>query len=296
MSLKGMVTGGFLGDAFSLGAHWIYDLDEITSNFGIYNQVSEPLPGTFHKGKHKGDFTHYGDQSFMLLKYMSKNKGFEYEGFKEYWINEMKNYNGYKDKATKCSLEYFQKGYPYGYESMELGGAARIGSIIYFSENEEEALKNGIGQAQLTHTSFQSLLTTEFFIKLIYKMLSDKNIEEAIKSIIAEYKDENKQFSYLENAYLKAKENLELDYKEAIMNIGQTCNGCEAFPAILYFILKYDNFKEAEIANVNSGGDSAARGIIIGMIFGARDGEEALTKEWLAAMNKKSEIEEIIKK
>ena len=162
---------------------------------------------------------------------------------------------------------------------MELGGVARISSIIYFSKNEEEALKNGIKQAQVTHTSFQSLLTTEFFIKLIYKMLSDKNIEEAIKSIIAEYKDENKQFSYLENAYLKAKENLELDYKEAIMNIGQTCNGCEAFPAVLYFILKYDNFKDAEIANVNSGGDSAARGIIIGMIFGARDGEEALTKE-----------------
>ncbi len=165
MSLKGMVTGGFLGDTFSLGAHWIYDLDEITSNFGIYNQVSEPLPGTFHKGKHKGDFTHYGDQSFMLLKYMSENKEFDYEGFKEYWINEMKDYNGYKDKATKCSLEYFQKGYPYGYESMELGGVARIGSIIYFSKNEEEALKNGIEQAQLTHTSFQSLLTTEFFIK-----------------------------------------------------------------------------------------------------------------------------------
>ena len=43
----------------------------------------------------------------MLLKYISENKEFDYEGFKEYWINEMKDYNGYKDKATKCSLEYF---------------------------------------------------------------------------------------------------------------------------------------------------------------------------------------------
>ena len=296
MSLKGMITGGFLGDAFSLGAHWIYNLDEITSNFGIYNQVSEPLPNTFHKGKHKGDFTHYGDQAFMLLKYISENKGFDYEGFKEYWINEMENYNGYKDKAAKSSLEYFQEGYLFGYESTELGGVARIGSVIYFAKNEEEALKNGVEQSQVTHTSFQSLLLTEFFIKLIYKMLSHENIEESIKSIINEYKDENKQFSYLENAYLKAKENLSLDYREAIMNIGQTCDGNEAFPAVLYFILKYDNFKDAEIANVNSGGDSAARGMIIGMVFGARDGEETLPKEWLSAMNKKPEIEEFIKK
>lgn len=296
MSLKGMIMGGFLGDAFVLGAHWIYDLDKITSNFGIYDQVSEPLSETFHKGKHKGDFTHYGDQAFMLLEYTAKNKNFDYEEFKEYWINEMKSYKGYKDKAAKNSLEYFENGYLYGYESTELGGAARIGSIIYFAESEKEALKNGIEQSQVTHTSFQSLLLTEFFIKLIYKMLANEDIEESIKSIINEYKDTNKQYSYLENAYLKAKENLDYDYKRAIITIGQTCDGDEAFPAILYFILKYNNFKDAEIANANSGGDSATRGMIIGMIFGARDGEEFLVREWLSEMNKKSEIEKLIKK
>ena len=296
MSLKGMIMGGFLGDAFVLGAHWIYDLDKITSNFGIYDQVSEPLPDTFHKGKHKGDFTHYGDQAFMLLEYMVKNKGFSYEGFKEYWISEMMNYQGYKDKATKNSLEYFNNGYLYGYESTELGSVARIGPIIYFAKSEKEALKNGVEQSQVTHTSFQSLLLTEFFIKLIYKMLANGNIEESIKSIIDEYKDTSKQYSYLENAYLKAKEHLAYDYKDAIINIGQTCDSSEAFPAILYFILKYNNFKDAEIANANSGGDSASRGMIIGMIFGARDGEESLVREWLIEMNKKTEIENLIEK
>ena len=63
---KAMLLGSFLGDAFVLGAHWIYNVRMIEASFGDYTEPQEPLPDSYHKGKHLGDYTHYGDQALLL--------------------------------------------------------------------------------------------------------------------------------------------------------------------------------------------------------------------------------------
>jgi ADP-ribosylglycohydrolase len=39
-----------------------------------------------------------------------------------------------------------------------------------------------------------------------------------------------------------------------------------------------------------SGGDSAARGMMVGMVLGAHLGEKSLPHEWLSSMKKKDDI------
>ncbi len=82
-----------------------------------------------------------------------------------------------------------------------------------------------------------------------------------------------------------------VDPREMIPVFGQNCSGKSAFPSVMYFINRYeDDFEEALIENVAVGGDSAARGIVIGMILGAYHGEKTIPKDWLKDMKAYDEI------
>ena len=72
---RAMVLASFAGDALALGAHWIYETERIEKEFGKVENLCSPLADSYHPGKGKGDFTHYGDQSFHLLGYLASQKG-----------------------------------------------------------------------------------------------------------------------------------------------------------------------------------------------------------------------------
>ncbi len=61
--------------------------------------------------------------------------------------------------------------------------------------------------------------------------------------------------------------------KSEPIKIGKASPTEGALPSALYFAIKYQNDMEAAlIANANCGGDSAARGIVVGMLLGALPG------------------------
>ena len=67
--------------------------------------------------------------------------------------------------------------------------------------------------------------------------------------------------------------------------------------AALYFALRYENDPEAAlIANANCGGDSAARGIVIGMLLGALHTTSALPRDhrWARGLNALPRVEALI--
>lgn len=67
-----------------------------------------------------------------------------------------------------------------------------------------------------------------------------------------------------------------------------------ALPGALYFALKYqDSLEEALIANAGCGGDSAVRGMVIGMLLGAVHPRAAIPDRWLGALNSRSHVQEI---
>jgi ADP-ribosylglycohydrolase len=74
------------------------------------------------------------------------------------------------------------------------------------------------------------------------------------------------------------------------------CNGENAFLSSIYLILKYqDDFKKALLTNVQAGGDSAARGIMIGTILGAYHGIDVLPNDWKEDMKYFEKINSIKK-
>ena len=65
-----------------------------------------------------------------------------------------------------------------------------------------------------------------------------------------------------------------------------------ALPGALYFAMKYqDSLEEALIANAGCGGDSAVRGMVIGMLLGAFHPRTAIPERWLGALNSRPHVQ-----
>ena len=65
---EAMVMASFVADSLALGAHWIYDIERISESLGRVDSFLEPASNSYHSTKGKGEFTHYGDQAFILLE------------------------------------------------------------------------------------------------------------------------------------------------------------------------------------------------------------------------------------
>jgi ADP-ribosylglycohydrolase len=92
-------------------------------------------------------------------------------------------------------------------------------------------------------------------------------------------------------------DSIQADTREAIAEFGQMCEIDAAFPATIHLIMKYENdFKQGMIENVMAGGDSAGRGLLVGMVLGAHAGMEAIPEKWLKELTRHDRIAEALEK
>jgi hypothetical protein len=112
--------GGIIGDASSMGFHWLYDPDRIKAAGGDTPEFHDPDPSLYvgvspfvHHGKKAGDITQYGDQLLVMLKALAKNKGIfsqaEYEKEFASFFGPGGRYVGYIDRPTEMVLYNLKK-------------------------------------------------------------------------------------------------------------------------------------------------------------------------------------------
>jgi ADP-ribosylglycohydrolase len=71
----------------------------------------------------------------------------------------------------------------------------------------------------------------------------------------------------------------------------------DAFAGVVHLIAKYENdLEEALVQAVMAGGDSAGRGMVVGMVLGAHLGEEALPGHWVSDLQRRGEILDLLDK
>jgi ADP-ribosylglycohydrolase len=65
----------------------------------------------------------------------------------------------------------------------------------------------------------------------------------------------------------------------------------------VHLITKYENnLREGLIENAMAGGDSAGRGLIVGMVLGAHLGIEAIPQNWIDELKAHQEIIDLMEK
>ncbi len=263
------VYGAFVGDSIALGAHWIYDPAQIRSQFGKIEEFMAPLPGSYHEGKKKGHFTHYGDQILVLLESIARKGHFDLDDFATRWRELFDQYTGYIDQATKITLVNFSEGKPpesSGSFSDDLAGAGRIAPLLYAYKNDLSLLvKSAISQTVMTHNTPVLIKSAGFFARVGFLVLKGESPVSAIKEINAKYFSS----SELDRWVCQGMDSAGEDTISTIFRFGQSCHTPEAFPCVVHLICKYqDNFKKAMIDSVMAGGDSGGRNILVGMILG----------------------------
>jgi len=294
---KSMVLASFAADALSLGVHWIYNVNKIRDIYGRVEGYIKPMKGSYHEGKDAGDFTHYGDQTLVLLESLAECGGFDADDFSKRWRTLFEGYKGYVDGATRGALQNISNGLEpikAGSASNDLAGASRIAPVIYVYKNDEDAMVYAARtQTRMTHNHPRVIDAAEFFARVAFKVLHDTAPVQAIRELKKERWRDTQIGEWVENGLAA----LGMTPEKTIKQFGQSCHIPEAFPAVIHLIGKYENnLNEALIENVMAGGDSAARGMIVGMVLGAHSGKNNLREEWVKDLKRRKIITGLLEK
>ena len=288
---KAAVMASFAADSLALGVHWIYNTNVIDKKLGRVETLLKPEIASFHKGKEKGDFTHYGDQMMVLLDSVSATGDFDLGDFAHRWQSLFEDYNGYVDGATKETLKNFTAGKSpedAGSDSTDLGGAARIAPLLYRYRDDPDRLVSACReQTAMTHNNPVVLDSAAFFARVGGLVLNGSTPLTAMEQAAGDA-GLDASLRELIDAGVASREG---DTRKTIADFGQMCEADAAIPATVHLIARYEtDFKTALVENVMAGGDSSARGMLAGMVLGAYHGLSAIPKDWLTGLNQYDRI------
>jgi ADP-ribosylglycohydrolase len=139
----------------------------------------------------------------------------------------------------------------------------------------------------MTHNDPLTIDSAAFFARVAWLVLHGTSPAEAMNQVAQEYFTHGPIFGWVSEGLASIDKNS----VPSIAAFGQTCHTPDAFPGVVHLIARYESdLKEALIQSVMAGGDSAARGMIVGMVLGAYLGPGALPPQWLDDLHEKDRI------
>jgi len=264
--IENTILSALVCDRYSLGAHWVYNEEEL-KNLAIDWGELNPPQSLWHRGKQRGDLTHYGDHMLFLIEYIRKNGHFKKEEYYKYWCEKMQAYSGYVDASSRKALENIAAS------SEDLSICGRISPLLLCSETKEAFLNNVNAFISVTHNSKLALTAGSFFAEILWDSLRNANIT----ALIHKYKPKYPELQVWIDLAIEKKDAPSF---QTIREFGPACGIDGGFAGVVYLLLQNKSFKELMIENAKAGGDSSARGMVVAMILGHLDTTE-LPQEWL---------------
>ncbi len=291
--IRSAILASLAADSLSLGAHWEYDQDRIARLVGRVTDLLPPTLNDYHSGKGAGDQSHYGDQTLLLLRSVAGKGAFDLGDFAARWRGMMVGgYTGYMDKASREALVNFAAGRApdqTGAATNDFAGAARMAPLLAVLGSDEEGLVNAArAQTLMTHGSLVIADGAEFMARAAAALLRGADMRGAFDHAATARYAALPAEDWLAFADMSLSE----DTPAAIARFGQSCGMQGAFLGVVHVALKHEAAPEIGLVdNVMAGGDSCARGLAIGMLFGARHGLGWMPERWLAPLAARPEIE-----
>ena len=247
-----MVLGQFLGDAASLGVHWIYNTQEIERLHpeGLQG-FEEPAEGHYHAGKLAGDPTHYGDAAWVLLEALAGETTFNVATFGTAFVEKMdpgKGYSGYFDSASRGTLENFRNHHevsnqPYGFQEGadddQLATISVLAVLIAFYVARNGGLPEDrttlMEQVKiLTHVrqnNMRAVAYCQAHTRLLLELLAGRDIHSAFHHVEEQLDTDDKLDREVRR---KCREAFQLKHKDTVDAtdfLGQSCPLICSFPS-----------------------------------------------------------------
>jgi ADP-ribosylglycohydrolase len=307
---RGAIWGQFVGDAACLGAHWIYDLNELRQTFpqGVKG-FEAPAQGHYHAGKKPGDLTHYGDAALLLLQSIAELGYFSAPDFGPRFVDlfSSEEYQGYLDEATKGTLENYRsfvskrQGGSYhfqgGANDDQPATATRLAPVVVNLCREGSLLKVVESTTRVTQDNPRAVAYMKFHALITKDLLLGSDLRGAIKNAAHTLASDPKYGKEISAATEEVFSLLETEVREATRKFGQSCPLKSSFPAALHCALRHqDDFRRAILETAGAGGDSAGRAAMIGTWLGALQGMQGIPADWRDKLNAKQEINRCVER
>ncbi len=145
--------------------------------------------------------------------------------------------------------------------------------VWWYRQDRDQLLEAVRVQTAMTHNNPAVLAGAAFIARTAWSVLAgaapQAAMEEALEEGVADIDLDIRLRTALESAGK--------DTRTVIGRFGQMCGIASALPGAVHLISTYaDDPKTALIENVMAGGDSAARGMVAGLVLGARHGVDAV--------------------
>ncbi|MEB3327774.1 MAG: ADP-ribosylglycohydrolase family protein [Candidatus Sericytochromatia bacterium] len=289
-----LVTASLVADALALPAHWVYDPAAIAARWGRLIELEAPPADSYHAGQLRGGQTHYGLQALLLLEAVADAGGrFDARAWAEAWQGCWAGDPGaYADGATRQTLANMAAGADWleaGSGSSDWGGAARLAGVVAatLDRSEEEAVGVAMAQTDVTHRDPVVIEAAAFWMRAVRAAAAGAPVAEALARAASAGYEVLPAGAMLAQAQEAAK----LGAVAAVAALGPACGVAGALPSTMALALAHaGDLEGALIANVMAGGDSAARGLALGLLLGAAPGAEVPAR-WLAAWGARPRVE-----
>ena len=203
----------------------------------------------------------------------------------------MSTYKGYVDGASQHTMGALTEGknsLVCGSNSRDLSVVGRMVPLIYAYHNDMDKMMEYVKlHTVFTHMTKALVESAAYFNELILAVSMGAEIRRAIEEIALAYSESVQK--WVQEGVAKA----ETESIEAIKALGQSCSVEGGFAAVIYLLTRFSDFQEAMEANALAGGDSAARGMIVGAVLGAYGGMDVLPPNY-KAMNSADAISKYI--
>ena len=190
--------------------------------------------------------------------------------------------------------------------------------LFFITSDQEELVKQSKSTVYISHRNRDPVFAAEFLSRTLYNILYENmELESALdiaaratndafinqklsdaKRKVAEVSSGNRPLSkeeFADDIALTSMARLWDVGKSEKIKVGKASPTEGALPGALYFSLRYKHsLEKALIANANCGGDSAARGIVIGMLLGAIHGTAAIPLRWLEGLRSLNHVKKQI--
>lgn len=298
------ILGALVGDAASLGLHWLYDAARIaeieTNNELVFRQPNATdyagVSGFFaHGGKQAGESTAYGEACLLMLKHLANHGQFNRAAYQlEYrtHFGPGGEYAGYVDSPTRQTLRILL---PLDLDSFpEISGAdddqmpalSTIPVLVATHHGSNDVLMQRIKEVvRITNNNEIAVSAACCAATALQGILTGKPMHQALTDAVEVAADVLKPL--LEQALATNT----LDSVSAADCFGSACHVTEGLPIVFHIAKHAPDYATAIKTNIRAGGDSCGRAIILGALVAAHQAKQqnltcSMPLSWVARYRK----------
>ncbi|MDQ8201801.1 ADP-ribosylglycohydrolase family protein [Pelagicoccus sp. SDUM812003] len=288
---RDVVLTALAADAYCLGPHWIYDLDRMEELYPNGLQGLDSPRSEYHPGKQQGDFTHYGDQTLVLLESVSGEETWNKDAWMRDWLTFWRSEpQSYLDSATRDVLDAWEEtGEATPSESHDLAGASRIAPILSLLSQAPlpTVIQAAREQTAATHCDPTVVDAAEFFTRATWRIRNGQGFSQAFAAAATSTDYD----SDIADLYEQATAANYATPEQAALGFGQSCDVSKALPLTIWLALAFERDAEKMMKeNALVGGDSSARGMLLALLIAANGDYPDLPSQWTSGINQVPKI------